>query len=285
MGSIGSRWRFNAPGKYSYHCECPLGVRGIGDIYVVGPRPRMTPILTSPNNTLPVTYLLDAAASSVTDWKPWHITRYDFDLNQDEVFGSIAPDQSGGETSAPIGFDTPGEKVVAIRVTDNYDADNDKNNGNNPRQFSIPFNFQVPKQVTETVIKPIPDELQKPPDNSAFKRTYSTAKVKLTTRSKISLSALRKNGLSLKVSGLTVGDAVSATVTKGRLVKGKKSRKVGARTARATRTSVTLRIRLSKKATSILRAKPKAKIIRIGVLVEGATDGFSKTYAKNVRIG
>ena len=289
LGSIGSRWQFPLPGKYTYHCDCPLGVRGEGDVYVVGPRPRVTPLLTSPDNRPPVSYTLDASASSVTDWEPWHITRYDCDLNAtstasaDGIYDTTAPDQSGPESSAPISFSEPGVFSVGLRVWD----DHKKDGTTDPeiRYTELPLDVIVPKRVTEITVKPPVDELQKPKTDDSFKRSFSTAKIKLKTRSKVSMSVLRKKGLTVKVTGLRVGDVLTPSVTKGKLIKGRKARKVTSpRAKRASTSTVTLKIRFSKKAASVLRSKPKAKTMRLAILVEG-TDGFSKTYAKNIKIG
>lgn len=291
QGSIGSRWQFPLPGKYSYHCQCPLGVRGEGDVYVVGPRPRVTPLLTSPDNKPPVSYVLDASASSVTDWKPWSITRYDFDLNAsptasaDGIYDTTAPDQSGPESSAPIAFSEPGIFGLGLRVWDNYDSD-PNTDGTAPRSQEIPIEVIVPKRVQEITVKPPGDDLPAPGgDGGAFKRTYTSAKIRLKTRGKVSLAVLRKKGLTVRVSGLTVGDVLTPSVTKGKRVQGKKARKVTSpKERRASATTMTLKIRFSKKAAAVLRAKPKAKIMRLAVLVEGA-DGFNQSYAKNVKVG
>ncbi len=272
QGSIGSRWRFGLPGKYSYHCECALGVRGEGDVYVVGPRPRITAIQTSPDNTPPVRYTLDASASSVTDWTAYNIVRYDFDLNADSVYGDLAPDQSGPEPTAPIAFDAPGDHVVGLRVWDDHLP---------PRSQDFVLGITVPKQTTAAAPVNRPeDNVPRADDKKGdFGNSYKAARVAVKTRAKIKFSLLRRNGLSVKVTGLTSGDVVAATLTKGT-----KRRKIASKSGRASSSSITLRIRLGKKAAAILRAKPRARSVRLGVNVEGS-DGFTVSKAKNVRIG
>ena len=271
----GSRWLFRLPGKYSYHCQCVLGIRGEGDVYVVGPRPRVTALNLSPDNTPPVSYQLDASTSSVTDWTPFDIVRYDFDLNADNVYGTTAPDQSGPEPFAPISFPQPGEHNIGLRVWDNYP---DRGATTLGRFQEYILTVIVPKQ--RAVTPPPPPVIDLPPRTRLGPgEVIVPAKISLKTRSKISLSLLRKNGLSIKVSGLLSGDTVSAALTKGA-----KRRKFASKSGRATSGAITLRVRLGKKGASILRAKPRVKSIRLGIKVSGS-DGFTAEKAKNVKLG
>ena len=150
-----------------------------------------------------------------------------------------------------------------------------------PRVVDAAVTINVPKPTTAVTVTR-PPETDTADKKALFRNTFKKANVKLSTRGKISFSALRKNGLVVKVTGIRNGDVVGATVTKA--LKKKKKRTVARRSGRASTTSITLRIRFKKSALKILRAKPKAKTMRLGVKVEGA-DGFTTTKAKNIKLG
>jgi hypothetical protein len=275
------RWRFILPGLYGWHCPCTqVGTRADGRVYVVGPRPRFNPIMTSPTNTAPVSYTLDGSESNVTDWKPYVITKYEWDLNGDGVYSGQPPDQTGPEPTAPVTFE-PGAHTVGLRVTDNFGSD--PMTPGLPRVVDTAVTINVPKVQPAGGAQTRPADTDTTADKKAdFAGTYKKANVKLTVRGKISLSALRKNGLVVKVSGIRNGDVVGAKLTKA--LKKKKKKQVAARSSRASTTSVTLRIRFKKSAIKLIRAKPKAKSLRLAVKVEGS-DGFTVTKAKNVKLG
>jgi hypothetical protein len=276
------RWRFPLPGLYGWHCPCAqVGTRADGRIYVVGPRPRINPIMTSATNTSPVSYTLDGSESNVTDWKPYVITKYEWDLNEDGIYSGQPPDQTGPEPTAPISFETPGAHTVGLRVTDNFGTD--PMTPGLPRVVDTAVTINVPKVQTASAGDTRPADTDTTAQKKAdFGSTYKKQNVKLTVRGKISLSALRKNGLVVKVTGIRNGDVVGAKLTKA--LKKKKKKQVAARSARASTTTVTLRIRFKKSALKLIRAKPKAKSLRLAVKVEG-TDGFTVTKAKNVKLG
>ena len=253
------RWRFMLPGLYGWHCPCTqVGTRADGRIYVVGPRPRINPIMTSPNNTSPVSYTLDGSESNVTDWKPYVITKYEWDLNEDGVYSGQPPDQSGPEPTAPISFATPGAHTVGLRVTDNFGSD--PMAPGLPRVVDTAVTINVPK-VTRPARAATPGRQRpatRPRRRRCFSNTYKKANVKLTVRGKISLSALRKNGLVVKVSGVRNGDVVGAKLTKA--LKKKKTTQVAARSGARLGHVDHAAIRFKKSALKLLRAKPQGKV-------------------------
>jgi hypothetical protein len=277
-----NRWRFELPGLYAWHCTCAtVGTHADGKVYVVGPRPRILPTMISPDNTAPVRYTLDGSESNVTDWKPYTITKYEWDLNEDGIYSGQPPDQSGPEPMAAISFDTPGAHTVGLRVTDNFGSD--PMDPGFPRVVDAAITINVPKPTTATSGDTRPAQTDETADKKAtFAGTYGKQNVKLSARAKVSIATLRKNGLVVKVTGIRNGDVVSAKLTKA--LKKKKTRQVAAKSGRSDGTSLTLRIRLKKSAFKVLRAKPKAKSIRLAVKVEGS-DGFTVTKAKNVKLG
>lgn len=262
-----SRWQYPLPGLYAYHCNCGVGERGEGKIYVVGPRPRLTAVLISPNNNAPVSYTLDASASSVTDWTPHEIVEYAFDVNEDGDYNPLGGDQVGPEPLAPILFATPGEHIVGLRVKDDIGRTNE-----------IALSIIVPKPPVENVPAPRPEGGVVTAENTGkFEDTFKKANVKVTSPRTIKYTFLRRKGLLVKVTGLRPGDRVRAKLTRG------KKTSVGYKEGKTSGTSITLRVKMRKNATRILlRRKPRAKLVRLGVVVSGS-DGFTTTKARNTR--
>lgn len=266
-----NRWRIFLPGLYGYHCQCGLNERGEGRIYVVGPRPRLTPVQTSPNNNPPVTYTLDASGSNVVDWLPHEITEYAFDLNNDGQFNPLTGDQVGPEPTAPIAFDSAGEKVVNLRVTDDM-----------LRSNAIPVLIVVPKPPAAPPEDTRANDTEDTADKTTtFEEAFKKVKIKVTTHKRMKLVTLRKRGLYVRVSGLRRGDRVRYRLTKR--LPGNKLRSVGYRDLKVKATSIKLRVRLRRNAAKkILLKRPRAKLVRLGVSVEGS-DGFNYSKAYNVR--
>jgi len=219
----------------------------------------VTPTALSPDNSGPVTYSLDASKSFVTDFVPHTIKSYAFDFNGDGVFDQTGPDPTGQAT-----FDPGGSYAVNVRVTDDADRTGDAT-----------LVITVPKALPPApAVPPIVDDGSA--GSSGTGVVFPTVKITVKAAKRIKLALLRRNGLTVRVGGVSPGDTVRATISKGKTT-------FGSGTRRAASTSTDVRIRVSRWGRNLLGATRRVKSLRITATVTGS-DGFTATKARSIRL-
>lgn len=254
---IAGMWTFEVPGVYQYRCACLSPATG--KVYVVGPRALMTLTRVSPDNTAPpVLFRFDASSSFVTDFTAHQITTYAYDFDNDGTFEQVGP-----EPIVQASF-APGEHSVRLRVTDELGR-----TGEGTGNFRVPDTRPPP---------PTPTALPDPgPTNVVSGVKFPKANIKFTAAKKVRVAILRRRGLSVRVTGLTVGDRAKA-----RVVFGKKAT-VGTGSKVAKSSTTTIRIRVSRSGRKYLKLKKAAVRMKVVVSVSG-TDGFSVTKQAALRV-
>lgn len=261
-----SSYKFPLAGEYPYHCQalttnvCGLpGKDRRSKIWVVGPRPILDVTMVSPDNSEPpVLYNLEASKSFVTDFDPHQINEYSFDLDDDGVY-----DQVGTETTARVGLQ-PGDQFVTLRVKDDTG-----------RVAAIRVKIQVPKARANPPT-PTPADTSLTGTNVISGVKFPKANVRVKASKRIKVSALKRKGLVVRVTGLTKGDTVRAKVLNGK-------KAVGSGRKKARSSSVTVRIKVGKTGRKLLKLKKKVTRMVISVTASGE-DGFSVTKRAAVRV-
>lgn len=258
-GLNNSSYEFPLAGVYPYRCQ-PLATNVCGlvgkdrrsKIWVVGPRPILKVTMVSGDNTdPPVLYDLDASASFVTDFEPHPISEYSFDLDGDGTF-----DQTGTEPYARVGLQ-PGDQFVLLRVKDDTG-----------RVATIRQKVQVPK-ARPAPPTPVQVDTSVGTSNVVSGEKFAKANVRIKAAKRIKVTALRRKGITVRVTGLTRGDLVGV-----RLLNGKTA--VGSGRKKARSSALTVRLELGKKARKALRLRKK--VTRM-VLAVTASDQDGTLYA------
>ena len=261
---------FPLAGEYPYHCQyIPSTPNAAGNncfldprrakIWVIGPRPILKATAAVPDNiTPPVLYNLDASGSFVTDFTAHNIVEYAFDFTGDGTWDQVTPDPY-----AQVALE-PGDQVVTLRVRD--DAG---------RVATNSTLVQVPKARPAQPTPPVADT-SLAGTNIISGVPFPKANVRFTARKRIKVSALRRSGVTIRVSGLTKGDTVNA-----RLLDGKKTVAAGRGKARASKLSI--RLKVGKKGRKLLKLRKQVTRMILSVTASGS-DGFTVTKRAALRV-
>lgn len=258
---------FNFPlaGEYPYHCGAITNVNNCfldprrSKIWVIGVRPILKPTLASPDNiTTPVLYNFDASGSFVADFTAHNIVEYAYDFTSDGTW-----DQVSSDPYAQAALD-PGDQVVSLRAKDDTG-----------RTTTIAMAIQVPK-ARSAPPTPTQADTSLAGSNVISGEKFDKVNLKITAKKKMKVSALRRNGLIVKVSGVTKGDTVTAKVLNGKKVMASGKKK-------ATSTKVTVRVKAGKKGRSLLK-KLKKKTTRLVLSVTATAEDDAGSFNKRVAL-
>lgn len=261
-----SSFQFPLAGEYPYRCQpltnnvCGLvGKDRRSKIWVVGPRPIIKATMVSADNTdPPVLYDLDASGSFVTDFDAHQIVEYSFDFDDDGTF-----DQTGTEPYARAGLQ-PGDQYVTLRVKDDIG-----------RVAAVRLKIQVPK-ARSAAPTPAPADTSLAGTNVVSGVKFPKANVRVKASKRIKVTALKRKGVVIRVTGLTKGDTVRA-----KLLNGKKT--VGTGRKKATSSSLTVRLKVGSSGRRLLKLKKKVTRMVLAVTASGE-DGFSVTKRAALRV-
>lgn len=261
---------FPLAGEYPYHCQyIPSTPNAAGNncfldprrakIWVIGPRPILKATAAVPDNTTPpVLYNLDASGSFVTDFTAHNIVEYAFDFNSDGAWDQVSPDPY-----AQVALE-PGDQVLTLRVRDDT--------GRVATSSSL---VQVPK-ARPALATPPPADTSLAGTNVITGVPFPKANVRFSAKKRIKVTALRRNGVIVKVSGLTKGDTVSV-----RLLDGKKTLIAGRGKARSS--TLSIRLKAGKRGRRLLKVKKKVTRMVLSVTASGE-DGFTVTKRAALRV-